>query len=226
MKCLSLLATAALAVAATPVLAQDGDAATVSSFTGPRAEIFGGWDRPGSRTTVISAAPEEGGEPTVIREKSHKDGGVAGGLIGYDMPIGDRFIVGAFGSYALPTAKTCIALGEAGGGCVSTDHELEAGARAGAKIGSRAMVYAKGAYVRGRFKSRFGDGVDYVTDHDNRNGWRAGAGVEFALNKHAYVKAEYDYTRFKSFDTVSFDGDDARVRMDRNQVLAGFGLRF
>jgi len=228
MKMLSLIATAGLVAAATPAFAQDdaasaaapAGAAVGSTFGGPRAEIFGGWDRVGSKTTFYNV------DGTSFRDKSHEDGGIAGLAVGYDMPIGDRLVVGAFGSFALPTAKTCTDFGAAGSGCVRADREIEGGLRAGTKLGDRTLLYVKGAYVNGRFKSTFSDGTDYIKDHVNRDGWRAGAGAEFALNQHAYVKAEYDYTRYNSFNTTDLAGNDSRVRFDRNQVLAGFGVRF
>jgi outer membrane immunogenic protein len=215
---LSILATAALAAAATPAFAQD--TTTGSSFTGPRAEIFGGWDRVGARTTFFNL------DGSTTKAKDHANGAIAGIAVGYDMPIGDRLIVGAFGSVALPTAKFCTTDGTAGSGCLRAQREYEGGARVGMKVGPRMLVYAKGAYVNGRFESTLSDGTAYIKNYTNRDGWRAGAGAEFALNRHAYVKAEYDYTRYNSFDSSTLQGVDTRARFDRNQVLAGFGIRF
>ena len=221
MKTLFLAAGALFAVAA-PAIAQDASDPTMAppattsgytgdtmSFTGPRAEIFGGWDRVGTRTRVTTAAGRD-------TDKSHKDGGTAGALLGYDIPLGDRLVVGAFGSYALSTTRTCADTG----GCLKAGREIEGGARIGAKVmNDRALAYVKGAYVNGRIRNTTLDVAD------NADGWRAGAGVEYALNKHAYVKAEYDYTRF---DSAKFDLGATPVsqRFDRNQVLAGFGVRF
>ena len=87
-------------------------------------------------------------------------------------------------------------------------------------------VYGKLAYVNGQIRSKFGDGVEYAGGHADRDGARAGAGAEFAVTKHAYVKAEYDYTRFKSFHADDLGVTDTSLRYDRNQVLAGFGVHF
>ncbi len=234
-----LLASGALLVAsAAPVLAQDASAPAAPpaptadasaatapsdgpSFAGSRAEIFGGWDRVGTRTRFDNGT-------TRSTSRTHKDGATAGALLGYDVPVGDRFTVGAFGSYAISTAKDCSFSSGPGvpGGCLKAGRELEGGARVGAKMGGRALVYAKGAYVNGQIRGTFSDGVNYVSGHANRDGWRAGAGVEYALNKHAYVKAEYDYTRFKSFDASEIGVADTRLRYDRNQVLGGIGVHF
>ncbi len=231
-----LLATSALLVAsATPALAQDAPSADTTattatssatpsdgpSFTGPRAEIFGGWDRVGTRTRFDDGT-------TRFTDRNHKSAWTGGGLLGYDYPIGDRLTVGVLGSYAISTAKTCDFgnPGNVGNGCLKSGREIEGGARVGYKVTPRTLVYAKGAYVNGQIRGKFSDGVDYVSGHANRDGWRAGAGVEMAVTNHAYVKAEYDYTRFKSFDATDLGVADTSLRYDRNQVLAGFGVHF
>lgn len=214
MKALLMTTGAALLISVSPAYAQDA----ASAFTGPRAEIFGGLDRVGTRTRFDDGL-------TTATDKSHKDGWTAGGLLGYDMPIGDTLIVGAFGSYAISTAKECTDTGVVTG-CLKAGRELEGGARIGMKLGQKALIYAKGAYVNGQIHGTFSDGISSVSGHSNRDGWRAGAGVEYALNRHAYIKAEYDYTRFKSFDASDLGIADTSLRYDRNQVLGGFGIRF
>jgi outer membrane immunogenic protein len=225
-----LLATGALLVAsATPALAQDAPAPADTSaasapstdgptFAGPRAEIFGGWNRVGTRTRFDNGTVRD----TV---KSHNNGGTAGALVGYDMPIGDKMIAGVFGSYAINTNKDCGTVG-AFNGCLKQGRDIEGGARIGYKAMPSTLVYLKGAYVNGQIRSTYSDGVNYVRDHSNRDGWRAGAGVEYAVSNHAYVKAEYDYTRFSSYHPDDLGVADTSLRYDRNQVLAGFGVHF
>jgi outer membrane immunogenic protein len=214
-----LLATGALLVAsAAPAFAQDAAPAPsattgdspVATFTGPRAEIFGGWDRVGTRARSTFA---DGTRDTV---KSHRDGFIGGGQLGYDMPVGQKMTAGVFGSYAISTARSCAETG----GCIKAGREIEGGARLGYKLADdKALAYVKGAYVNGRIRDTLND------VSANRDGWRAGAGVEYAFTPHVYSKVEYDYTRFKSykFDTALADNS---LRFDRNQVLAGFGVRF
>jgi outer membrane immunogenic protein len=214
-----LLAASALLVATAPAFAQDNTAAapvSVSSFTGPRAEIFGGWDRTSRRDRIDG-----------ISDHSTKNGVTGGVLLGYDVPIGDRFIAGPLVSYAITSTKDCVG----GVGCIKSGRQLEGGARFGAKFGDRALVYAKGAYVNGQYRAHIADDSgptpDYVVGHKNEGGWRAGAGAEFALTRHAYVKAEYDYTqlnRFDASDVIAVNATD--VRFHSSEVLGGFGIRF
>ena len=231
-----LLATGAFLIAsAAPAFAQDTPApapaasaapaasdngapvsAVSSSFTGPRVEIFGGWDRVGTRTRFDDGVTRD-------TNRTHRNGVTGGVLGGYDLPIGDKLVAGAFGSYALSTAKDCVG----GVGCVKSGRQIEGGARLGLKaLDGKALVYAKGAYVNGQIRADLFDGTDLIKGHANRDGWRAGAGVEYAVSSHAYVKAEYDYTRFKSFDADDLGVTDTSLRYDRNQLLGGFGVRF
>jgi outer membrane immunogenic protein len=225
-----LLATGVLlAVSAAPAFAQDADTAAPTmaapsdgpTFTGPRAEIFGGWDRVGTRERFNDGV-------TRATSHDHDSAWTGGALLGYDMPIGNKLTVGVLGSYAISTAKTCTFSGNTGtfGGCVKSGREIEGGARVGYKIAPRTLIYGKLAYVNGQIRSKFGDGIDYVGGHANRDGGRAGAGAEFAVSNHAYVKVEYDYTRFKSFHADDLGVADTSLRYDQNQVLGGFGVHF
>ena len=232
MKMILLATSAFLVAAAAPAFAQDAtpapaDAGTTTTsapsggatFTGPRAEIFGGWDRVGTRERF-----DDGTTRTTTH--SNKTGWTGGGLLGYDMPIGDKLTAGVFGSYAISTAKTCGDDGTAIA-CLKSGRQIEGGARVGYKVGGKALVYAKGAYVNGQIRETAADDAgDYFRGHANRDGWRAGAGVEYAVTNHAYVKAEYDYTRFNSLNAGDLGLTDTSLRYDRNQVLAGFGVHF
>lgn len=215
MKMILLATSATLLASAAPALAQDAPA---SAFTGPRIEVFGGWDRVGARTRYDDGT-------TRVTDKTHKNGGTAGMLAGYDMPVGDRFIAGVYGSYALSTAKDC-AFGQGVSGCVKAGRQIEGGARFGAKMGDKALVYVKGAYVNGQLRTTYADGDSYAENVHNRDGWRAGAGVEYALTPHVYTKVEYDYTRSKTYHSDELGLTDVSFRPDRNQVVAGFGVRF
>ncbi len=248
-----LLLSAVAVAAAVPVAAS----AASSTFTGPRVEVFGGADRLSvherdSETFsnefdlgAVEAAAVGATTTTTETYRKHRTGGIAGAEIGYDFAIGDRLVVGAFGSFALPTTKVCesdegdIEAADVGFGsvndCLKIDHEIAGGARVGIKLAPSVLLYAKGGYVRTRFNLEGADGFDdeVGSAHLNRNGWRAGAGAEIALNQHAYVKIEYDYTKLKSYrqsydfsDDGFVDTGSTRVRLNRMQALAGFGVRF
>lgn len=218
MKTILFAAGVAVLAFAAPAFAQDSAAAGPGlsyNFAGPRAEIFGGWEQLRSKYHDDAI----GGRDTT------KDSGVTGGAqLGYDFAIGNRFVAGPLASIQYSSSKDCTA-----GNCVKQGRQIEGGARFGMKVGQRALVYGKGAYVNGDFTSRGvnADDTQYIESNAHRDGWRAGAGLEYALTPHAYVKAEYDYTRFNSLNDDQFGGISAtRVRFQTNQVLGGFGVRF
>jgi outer membrane immunogenic protein len=214
MKTMLFAASIALLASTAPAFAQDATSAAgpSSSFTGPRAEIFGGWNR----TTV--RAHSDG-----FRDNVSKDGITGGALLGYDIPIGDRFVAGPLISYAITSTKDCVG----GIGCIKSGRQLEGGARFGMKLGDRALVYGKGAYVNGQYRAHLADDAgDILVGHKNEGGWRAGAGAEFALSPHAYVKAEYDYTKLNRFDGDELALDGGSVRFHSSEALGGFGIRF
>lgn len=239
MKAIHMVLAAAGVMAAAPAFAQDAppqgapaqDAPPPSTadgidptFTGPRIEGFGGVD-----FQKYDFRPNPAGA-----NRSHT-GGVAGALGGFD--VGFRnLVVGVFGSYALPTSGFCATRPSlVPGRCVRPEREVEAGARVGFKagdsflgFGNRALFYAKGAYVNTSTKvqSTYVNNGGTVNTHRLIGGWRAGAGVEYAITNHAYVKAEYDYTRTNRFSLQPYGFAGTDYRQSKNQILGGFGIRF
>ena len=62
------------------------------------------------------------------------------------------------------------------------------------------------------------------------DGWRLGAGAEFAVGRNAYIGAEYRYSKYGEGE-VDFEGqtpDTSRFNLDtdRHQVVATAGIRF
>ena len=144
--------------------------------------------------------------------------------------------MGAFGSYALQTYNGCDNRLPAltPGRCVRPERQIEAGARDGVKagdsflgFGNRALFYAKGAYVNTsvNVQSTYTSGGTFNT-HRLIGGWRAGAGLEYALTGHAYIKAEYDYTRTNRFSLQPYGFANTDYRQSSIQILGGFGIRF
>jgi len=211
-----ILAVALTAAAAMPAVAQDGGA---SPFTGPRVELHGGWDWIRARTHVT-----DGGTDTRFTDRNHD--GFVGGQVGYDYAIRGSTVVGVFGSYDLSNNKECSTAGSVTD-CFKVNRNIEAGARIGQVFGGQNLVYLKGAYVNGRFGANSSDLATgaYVSDHETRDGWRAGVGLERALGRHAYVKAEYNYSRYNRFHG-DLGPEDISLRVARQEALGGLGIRF
>jgi outer membrane immunogenic protein len=78
------------------------------------------------------------------------------------------------------------------------------------------LLYAKAGYTNARAKATYNSNLAGVDDrplHDNLDGVRVGAGIEQAVGRKAFVKAEYRYSNYEQ-------------GVDRHQVVAGLGIRF
>jgi outer membrane immunogenic protein len=200
---------------AAPVFAQESPSAD-TSFTGPRAELFGGYEHTESHYRGGVGAPVTG--------KQGQSAAVGGVELGYDVPLGDRFVAGPLASYSINTTRDNCAGGAAQ--CVDPKMDWSVGGRVGAKLGTQALLYAKGAYVQTQESARQTVAGVGSTDRDWRGGWRAGVGAEYALSPRTYVKAEYDYTQTERFGLGQQGFTNTSLRQDRQAVVAGFGMRF
>jgi outer membrane immunogenic protein len=192
MRKLIVVASLAAASLATPALAQDK-----GPFTGIHVEGIAGWDR----------NHVQGG---------HSDGIVYGVGAGFDFQAG-RALLGVEGEASDSSADQCLT-----GTIVATDRlcakagrDLYVGGRVGALVGASTLVYAKAGYTNARYAVNYTEptGVNNFNLHENLDGVRVGGGIEQAVGRNAYVKAEYRYSNYEQ-------------DVSRHQVVAGFGFRF
>jgi len=191
MKFIVPCAAALVAVlAAQPVFAQDAQ-----PFSGFHADIEGGWSRDGGH-------------------RIPSDGFVYGGRAGYDVALANVRI-GPELEVTGSTQKYCEKItrnGAAVDSCQRTDRDLYAGGRIGYVFSPSVMAYAKVGYTNGRFGDRISGGNDDWHSR-NRNGVRAGGGLEYAISPRFYVSAEYRYSHYNR-DT------------HQSQLMSGVGVRF
>lgn len=180
----------ASATAATPALAQEG-----APFNGPRVEGVIGWDR----------TQANGG---------HDDAVMYGIGAGYDVQRGNT-VFGAEAELTDSDAKDCVGAATAADPrlCAKAGRDIYVGGRAGYVIGGSTLLYAKAGYTNARFKATADDGTTTISDGNNLDGIRLGAGAEYAIGPNSYVKAEYRYSNYER-------------GLERHQALAGFGFRF
>ncbi len=220
-KTVSLLAATAIAATATPAMAQSvGDA----PFTGFRIEGLAGYDQIRAGSSVD--------DDTSIDNDQSAEGIAYGGAVGYDVDFGG-VVVGAEAELMGSSADTDFENGDFEGfgfGNVSAGRDIYVGARVGAKVGPQALVYAKGGYTNAKLNVRSNDGTATFDDNYKLDGYRVGAGVEYAFNPRMYAKLEYRYSNY-SDAKVDFggglpDSESFDIDTDRHQVLAGVGVRF
>lgn len=180
----------ASATTATPALAQDG-----AAFSGPRVEGVIGWDR----------TQANGG---------HDDGVLYGVGAGYDIQRGNS-VFGLEAELTDSDVKECIGAATAADPrvCAKAGRDIYVGGRAGFVVGGSTLLYAKAGYTNARYKGTVDDGTAVLSDGNNLDGIRVGAGAEYAVGPNSYVKAEYRYSNYEK-------------GISRHQALAGFGFRF
>lgn len=214
----ALLAAASLAAIASPAAAQD------NSFTGLWGGVIGGYDTSSAGSSVDDDA-------SIANDQSIE--GVAYGVqLGYDVDLGG-VVIGAEAEYSDSSAEVEFDDGDFEGfgfGNVEAGRDLYFGARIGAKVGPDAMIYAKGGYTNAKFDVRSSDGTTQFSQDIDTDGYRIGAGAEYALGTNAFVKLEYRYSNYSAaeidFDGALADSDRFDIDTDRHQVMAGVGFRF
>ncbi|MFL6862835.1 MAG: outer membrane protein [Allosphingosinicella sp.] len=189
-----IIAALAASALATPALAQDK-----APFSGVRVEAIAGWDR-----NQVSGG--------------RSDGIHYGAGLGYDFRAGGA-VLGIEGEAGDSTADKC-ATGVSNVGdrlCAEAGRDLYVGGRVGALIGPSTLVYAKAGYANTRLRVAYdanlaGTAGDFTTRGDY-DGLRVGGGIEHAIGRNTFVKAEYRYSNYEQ-------------GFEKHQVVGGFGFRF
>jgi len=201
---LSTLAAAGALAAAAPAMAQDA-AAEQAPFTGFRAEGLVGYDN------LSDGSGQDSGSSSGV---------VYGGAVGYDFQAGG-VVIGIEGEITGATTDT-----RADGLLVAGDRlrvnagrDLYAGARIGFLASPQTLIYAKGGYTNARVETIYTSGATRVETGDNLDGFRVGAGIEYAVGPNLYLKGEYRYSNYSSVDGFDID-------VDRHQAVAGICFRF
>jgi outer membrane immunogenic protein len=202
-------------------------AATILTFSsaaqaqnGFRADIHAGWDHISThqRTDVgVSGA--------TTREKD--DGIVYGGEVGYDFDLGG-FTLGAYAGIEGASTKECAEVFTEVETCAKAGRNISLGARIGAKVTPRVLLYAKGGYSNGQVKL---DYIDHVTPansfglSDEMDGYHLGAGVQLDVMSNLYAKLEYVHTDYSDY---AIKNGNATITggVNRDNVVVGVGFRF
>lgn len=196
-----IIGSALLAAFATPAQAQDA-----AAFSGPWVGANVGYDSIGAEA---DEAEEDGSE----------DGVAFGVALGYDFNLNGVVlgIEGEIGESTVNASGTDV-LEDGDLLELSAGRDIYAGLRIGVPVSDNVMVYAKGGYTNLRFDAAYTLDDETVEDGSNSDGWRAGAGVEFAFGQ-PFARVEYRYSDYGSFD-------DAELETSRHQVMLTAGLRF
>jgi outer membrane immunogenic protein len=217
MKYLFAASAAALAFAA-PVTAQESRA---ESASGLRAE-----GRVGLDINEVSLGYDDGIDSFEASD-SQSDFGY-GAEIGYDIPVGQNFVIGGYVGVDLSSARYCSEFLGDDELCIDAGRNFTVGARAGFPISEGSLVYAKGGYSNGRINvsyDEFGSALNDVDEGENMDGFHLGAGVEVGINQNLYLKSEYVFTDYQN-GRAEEAGISFGAGLTRHQIMAGVGFRF
>ena len=217
---IAVLAAASIAAFATPAMAQDK-----APFSGFRVGAEAGYDH-------IRSGSSEDIDTTRDIDQSI-DGVEYAGVVGYDAAVGEKLRIGAEASFGDSTAgrdnnnsqPTVFNLGR-----VQAEREFYVGGRVGYVTSPDLMLYVKGGYTNQRFGYEGSDGTTNLSQRLDTDGYRIGAGAEYAFSNNVYGGLEYRYSNYSKGE-LDFNGDTPdssrfNIDTDRHQVVATVGVRF
>lgn len=221
-KMMTFLTAGSMLAIAAPAYAQD----TNEAFTGPRAEVLIGYDQTRAGSTNDNDIDDNDDDQS-IEGLAYSVG------VGFDFAAGGA-LIGVEGEYMDSTADVGFDDGDVeafGLGNVGAGRDFYVGARAGILATPQALIYVKGGYTNARFDVLAGNSGDELEANIDTDGYRVGAGAEYAIGTSSFVKLEYRYSNYSGGeldfgDADVADGNDFDVDFDRHQIVAGVGFRF
>ena len=178
-------------------------------------------------TDVGSALVSEDG-------KADLDGGMVGGLVGFDYNLGNGIVIGGvadmswMGLSGVADVEPGVILGP-------TDYRVDTSVdwlgtvrgRIGIELGD-ALIYGTGGVALGGVDANLnvvGDG-GIGSDSNTQIGWTAGAGVSFMVTDNLMLGAEYLYVDLGDQSYDFQDYGDADVGIDMHVIRGSFSFRF
>lgn len=190
------------------------------AFSGPWIGAVGGYERTRAGSNYDNAAYDQ--------RRRNEDGFVYGGAIGFDHDFG-RVVLGVeaegMGSSAHRNYPDNAANPGYGLTRVTTGRDIYGGLRLGYKLSPNLLAYGKVGYTNAAYNLYTSDGTNSIKDRVHAQGYRAGAGLEYAMPHGMFVKTEY---RFSDYGRTTYNIDPTAVNLDavRHQVVGSVGLRF
>lgn len=240
---INLVTLALLAGIGTPALAADLEPspvrapvavpvmAAVYNWTGFYLGIHGG----GGWNKFSGMDPTD---PTSTWSSVNGSGAVAGGQIGGNYQIGN-VVFGLEGTYSWADIKLNSGGPFAGGAGFALTLKNDYVATVAGRVGyafDRVLIYGKGgaAFTRDAYSANNGLAgalAGTANGSFNRNGWLAGAGIEWAFLGNWSVKAEYNYMRFGQLTEQpttagNLTASSAVVKLDLQTAILGINYRF
>ncbi len=159
-------------------------------------------------------------------------GGEAGGTVGYNWQFSPHVVLGIEADYSwahITGTGASLAPYSCGAICATTVDSLgTVRGRLGYAF-DNVLLYGTGGWAFSRISSN----LNGFTAANDRSGWTAGAGIEYAFNPHWSVKAEYLRVNFDSFvwtnasnPLITCTGINCSTDAKFNVIRAGVNYRF
>jgi outer membrane immunogenic protein len=161
-------------------------------------------------------------------------GGEAGGTVGYNWEFSPHFVLGIEGDFSwahISGTGATSATYSCGTICATTVDSLgTVRGRLGYAFDNHILLYGTGGWAFSRINSN----LNGFTAANDRSGWTAGAGIEYAFNPHWSVKAEYLRVNFDSYvwtnttilGVIGCNGISCSTDAKFNVVRAGVNYHF
>lgn len=157
--------------------------------------------------------------------KTDLQGGMIGGLVGYDYSLGNGFVIGALGDFSWTGLDGTADVEPARRGLFGSDYSVDTSVnwlatvrgRIGYEFGN-ALIYGTGGLAFGGVEAGLNDqdhgGIGNV--NDTQVGWTIGAGINYMATEHLMLGAEYLYVDLgkQSYDFGRTGNADVDVNMN------------
>lgn len=233
---MSTAAVAAIVVAAYGVSSAQAQESSRGPWEGFYFGVTGGYATGEAEVDgMLRQDHTDAGSPLVSEDgKADLDGGMVGGLVGFDYNLGNGIVIGGLadlswaGLSGTADVEPDVILS-------GTDYRVDTSVgwlgtvrgRIGVELGD-ALIYGTGGLAFGGVDADLnvvGDG-GMGSDSGTQFGWTAGAGVSFMLTDNLMLGAEYLYVDLgeQSYDFGS--SGEADVGIDMHVIRGSFSFRF
>ena len=233
---MSTAAVAAIIVAAFGVSSAHAQEASRGPWEGFYFGVTGGYATGEAEVDGMLRQDRTNGVAPLVSEdgKADLDGGMVGGLVGFDYNLGNGIVIGGLadlswtGLSGEADVEPDVILGP-------TDYSVDTSVgwlgtvrgRIGVELGD-ALIYGTGGVAFGGVDADLnvvGDG-GVASDSGTQIGWTAGAGVSFMVTDNLMLGAEYLYVDLGEQSYDFGNSGEADVGIDMHVIRGSFSFRF
>lgn len=150
---------------------------------------------------------------------------VFGIAAGYDYQFASGVVIGVEGEWTDSSVGIAVddvfVLGDRLS--LNAGRDLYVGVRGGYRIGSNGLIYGKLGYTNASAILAYNDGTGRVSEDDQLDGIRVGAGGEIGFGENFALRLEYRYSDYGEYD---YAGINTGLNVSRHQGIAALVAKF